>query len=71
MMSKQEVLDWINTLDDDSGIAIDQGGLSLVEIDGDGNETDAYLEVGMTPKEEDELDGNGDDSEDEDQDDRG
>ncbi len=71
MMSKQEVLDWINTLDDDSGIAIDEGGLSLVEIDGDGNETDAYLEVGMTPEEEDELDGNGDDSEDEEQDDRG
>lgn len=71
MMSKQEVLDWINTLDDDSGIAIDEGGLSLVEIDGDGNETDAYLEVGMTPEEEDELNGNGDDSEDEDQDDRG
>lgn len=71
MMSKQEVLDWINTLDDDSGIAIDEGGLSLVEIDGDGNETDAYLEVGMTPEEEDGLDGNGDDSEDEDEDDRG
>jgi hypothetical protein len=71
MMSKQEVLDWINTLDDDSGIAIDEGGLSLVEIDGDGNETDAYLEVGMTPEEEDGLNGDGEDSEDEDQDDRG
>lgn len=66
MMSKQEVLDWINTLDDDSSIAIDEGGLSLVEIDGDGNETDAYLEVGMTPEEEDGLNGDDDDSEDED-----
>jgi hypothetical protein len=57
MMGKQEVLDWINTLDDGSGIAIDEGGLSLVEIDANGDETDAYLEVGMTPSEEDQLDG--------------
>lgn len=70
MMSKQEVLAWVNTVGDDCGIAIDEGGLSLVEIGSDGDETGAYLEVGMTPQEEDDLNGDGEDSEDEDQDDR-
>lgn len=52
MMSKKDVLDWIQTLNDDSSIAIDEGGLSLVEVNAEGEETEAYLEIGMTPREE-------------------
>jgi len=57
MMDKQRVLDWISTIPDGSSIAIDEGGLSIVEIDADGKETDSFLEIGMTPDEEDQLDG--------------
>lgn len=55
MMGKKEIQAWLDTLPDDSSVAIDEGGLSLVEIDGEGMETEAYLEIGMTPREEDLL----------------
>ena len=42
----------ISTLADDSFIAIDDEGLNLVEIDSDGNQTDAYLEIGGVDDEE-------------------
>lgn len=58
-MDKQQVLDWIDTLPEGSGIAIDKGGLALVEVDAHRRITDAYLEIGMTPDEEDEIDGGG------------
>ena len=54
-MSKKDVLNWIETLSDDSSIAIDEGGLSLVEVNAKGEETEAYLEIGMTPREENML----------------
>ena len=60
MMTKQEVLEWIETIADDSYIAIDEGGLSLVEVNADHKQTESYLEVGMTPDEEDMLDGDDD-----------
>tara|TARA_B100000929_G_scaffold33562_5_gene24325 strand:- start:848 stop:1018 length:171 start_codon:yes stop_codon:yes gene_type:complete len=52
MMSKKEIERWLSTLPDDADVAIDEGGLCLVEVNDDGSEGDAYLEVGMTPAEE-------------------
>lgn len=43
-ISAKEVIRWLRTLDQDAEIAIDDGGLTLVEIDGE-----AYLEVGGFP----------------------
>jgi hypothetical protein len=44
-----ELIRWARTLPDDADVAIDDGGLSLVEVDGD-----AYLEVGGLPLENEE-----------------
>jgi hypothetical protein len=52
MMDRAEVLRWLHTLDPSSSIAIDEGGLCLIEIDEDGDETTAYLEIGIGPTEE-------------------
>jgi hypothetical protein len=52
VMNVSEVRDWIATLYDDSSIAIDDGGLVLVEIARDGTLTGAYIEVGGTPSDE-------------------
>ncbi len=49
MMSKAEVTEWIETLSDTSSIAIDEGGLTLVEIDVEGAPTGSYIEVGGIP----------------------
>jgi hypothetical protein len=49
MMDVAEVKRWIATLDDDSNLAIDDGGLCLVELTADGEETGAYIEIGGTP----------------------
>jgi hypothetical protein len=48
MISKAELLAWVNTLSDDSCIGVDDGGLTLVG----GNDImgDAYLEVGGFPE---------------------
>ncbi len=45
MMTKREILDWLDTLADDAEIGIDEGGLILTALpspDGDAS----YLEVG-------------------------
>jgi len=56
-MSVRELKRWINTLDEDNAVAVDDGGLTLVELDENG-ETGAYHEVGGIPLEdEDEFDG--------------
>lgn len=47
MMAVAEVIQWIITLKSDSSVAIDDGGLTLVEMGADGQET--YIEVGGTP----------------------
>jgi hypothetical protein len=52
MMSATEVLRWLNTLPNNSDVAIDEGGICLVEIDWEGNQTEAYLEIGGTPDDE-------------------
>lgn len=54
MMDVAEVTRWILTLSSDSSVCIDDGGLTLVELDPAGQETGAYLEIGGTPTEDDE-----------------
>jgi hypothetical protein len=51
MISKEELLRWGNTLEDGKYVAIDEGGLALVELHADGHQRfdDAYLEVGGIP----------------------
>jgi hypothetical protein len=46
MMKATELKRWIATISDDSFIAIDEGGLALVELDENGFEAGVYLEVG-------------------------
>jgi hypothetical protein len=41
-----ELLRWAESLPDSAEVAIDEGGLVLVEVDGE-----AYLEIGGTPQE--------------------
>ena len=54
MIAKNELKAWLNTLPDDSSVAIDDGGLTLVEIDSSTEETGNYIEIGGTPVEDDE-----------------
>ena len=44
--TKQELLEWVESLNEESTVAIDDGGLTLVEIDDRGLETGAYFEIG-------------------------
>jgi hypothetical protein len=50
MIGKPELQAWLNTLDDDDCIGIDDGGLSLVVLD-----SNAYYEIGGMPEKEEEL----------------
>lgn len=52
MLSKKEVLEWLESVEDENGVAIDETGLNIVEVDEDGEETGNYLELGLTPAEE-------------------
>jgi hypothetical protein len=51
MMKVQEIQEWLENLEPTSTVAVDDGGLILVEIDSDGNETGELLEVGGIPLE--------------------
>ena len=46
MSSVREVILWLQTLDSESSVAVDEGGLSLIEISADLTPTEAYFEVG-------------------------
>jgi len=48
MMKAIEVKNWLQDIPDDSDIAIDEGGLCLVEVG-----TKAYIEIGGEPLPED------------------
>ncbi len=50
----KELIRWATTLDPQSEVAIDEGGLALVELTNTGLPTNAYLEVGGIPEDEDE-----------------
>jgi hypothetical protein len=52
MMDIAEVKRWIATLADGGNLAIDDGGLCLVELTAEGEETGAYIEIGGTPAED-------------------
>ena len=47
VMSVKDVREWLSTLPDDANVAIDHGGLALVEVDGE-----AYIEVGGIPQDD-------------------
>ena len=50
MMRTREALNWMHGLPLDGGVAVDEGGLTLVGLHYDGNTMDAYLEIGGVPK---------------------
>ena len=50
MMSREEVIRWLESLEYGSSVGISEDGISLAEIDAEGNITDAYLEVGGIPE---------------------
>ena len=49
MTPVEELKRWIETLDPQNEIAVDDGGLTIVELTPDGVETGAYFEIGGTP----------------------
>jgi hypothetical protein len=51
MIGKAELLRWVKTLDDESCIGIDEGGLCLWEVGPDDKVTEAYIEIGGIPEE--------------------
>ena len=53
MIAVPELTRWLGTLYKSSSVAVDDGGLTLVEIDKNGKQTDAYWEVGGVPLPED------------------
>ncbi len=52
MIDRKELIRWLNTLTGD--VAVDDGGLTLVELDEFNKPTGAYHEVGGIPLDEDE-----------------
>lgn len=54
MIDAKELIRWASTLSPGAVVAINDGGLTLVELDADNNETGAYLEVGGIPLPDDE-----------------
>jgi hypothetical protein len=49
MVKASELKRWLDTLGPDAFVAVDEGGLELVEV---GSRAGAYLEVGGVPEEE-------------------
>lgn len=52
MTSIKDLKAWIETLDPGNSVAVDDGGLAVVELTPTGIETGAYLEIGGVPEEE-------------------
>lgn len=52
MIAIAEIRRWLTTLDRHSSVAIDDGGVRLVEVNEYGQPTDAHLEIGGIPDEE-------------------
>ena len=52
MILVSELKAWLETLNPDSSVAVDGGGLALVEYDPDTDKTGAYCEVGGEPDDE-------------------
>ena len=49
-MHKAEIIEWLNTLDDEALVGIDDGGLSLVVV----GDPVPYCEIGGIPEDEEE-----------------
>lgn len=49
MVSVKELRAWLDTLPEDSSVGVDDGGLTLIEVNAEGDETAAYYEVGGLP----------------------
>ena len=57
MMTVREVTEWLNDISDGNHVAIDEGGLILVEVesyDGIGDYHN-YIELGGTPDEDEKI----------------
>lgn len=52
MTSVKELREFLKRVHDDTNIAIDDGGLTLVLCTADGEETGSYIEVGGLPDKE-------------------
>lgn len=50
MIHISELRKWMNTLDLDSSVGIDEGGLTLHEVDSGGRMTGASYEIGGIPE---------------------
>lgn len=50
MTTVKDLRAWLDTLGPESTVAIDDGGLTLVELDKGTEPTGAYLEVGGVPR---------------------
>ena len=54
MVGRKRLIEWLMSLEgEDSHVAVDDGGLTLVELDADARETGAYYEIGGIPLRED------------------
>lgn len=56
MISVKEFADWVATLHPENGIAIDDGGLTVVEIDENNQLTGARFEIGGVPQDDEDED---------------
>lgn len=52
MINVWDFRQWVATLDNHNNVAVDDGGLNIVELDREGKETGAYYEVGGIPLKE-------------------
>jgi len=50
--SVEDLKVWLRTLSPEAAVAVDDGGLTLVELDSSGQPTGAYYELGGIPEEE-------------------
>lgn len=55
MIDIRELLRWLGTLDPNGSVAVDDGGLALVELDSAREQTGAMLEVGGISDDDDEY----------------
>lgn len=49
MMSANQLREWLNGIEDNADVAVDDGGLCIVELDEHGEQTGNYIELGGIP----------------------
>lgn len=50
MMAVSVVMDWLSSIPPDSSIGVDEGGLTLREVNNQGELTENYLDLGGIPE---------------------